>query len=120
MEAKNLAVSSLYEAWIDNSSVKLSAEDFFAKLDEYLDSQMKEICGKCVPCRDGIPAIRSLIRTLSSENATEAQVLELEALVRNLRSSRCTIGLSVGKNLEVVLENNFDLLTSRLNKEDKR
>ena len=119
MEAKNLAVSSLYEAWIENSSVKLSEENFFAKLDEYLDSQMKEICGKCVPCRDGIPAIRRLVKELASGNATEAQVLELEALVNNLRSSRCTIGLSVGKNLEVVLKNNFDLLTSRVNKEGK-
>jgi len=119
MEAKNLAVSSLYEAWIEDSSVKLSEDNFFAKLDEYLDSQMKEICGKCVPCRDGIPNIRKLIKELSGENANEAQVLELDALVKNLRSSRCTIGLSVGKNLEVVLANNFDLLTSRINKEVK-
>ena len=119
MEAKNLAVSSLYEAWIDNSSVKLSEENFFAQLDEYLDSQMKEICGKCVPCRDGIPTIRRLIKELASGNATEAQVLELDALVRNLRSSRCTIGLTVGKNLEVVLQNNFDLLSAGGKKEDK-
>ena len=119
MEAKNLAVSSLYDSWIEDSSAKLCKEDFFAKLDEYLDSQMKEICGKCVPCRDGIPAIRNLIKKLSGEEANEALVLELEALVKNLRSSRCTIGLSVGKNLEVVLENNFDLLTSRINKEEK-
>ena len=119
MEAKNLAVCSLYEAWIEDSEAKLSEENFFANLDEYLDSQMKEICGKCVPCRDGIPNIRKLINLLSSENANEAQVLELEALVNNLRSSRCTIGLSVGKNLEVVLKNNFDLLTSRINKEGK-
>ena len=119
MEAKNLAVSSLYEAWIDNSSVKLSEENFFAQLDEYLDSQMKEICGKCVPCRDGIPAIRRLVKELASGNATEAQVLELDALVKNLRSSRCTIGLTVGKNLEVVLQNNFDLLSAGVKKEEK-
>jgi NADH:ubiquinone oxidoreductase subunit F (NADH-binding) len=80
---------------------------------------MKEICGKCVPCRDGIPNIRKIIKELASGNASDVQVLELEALVNNLRSSRCTIGLSVGKNLEVVLKNNFDLLTSRINKEGK-
>ena len=119
MEAKNLAVCSLYDAWIDNSEVKLSEENFFAQLDEYLDSQMKEICGKCVPCRDGIPNIRKLINLLSSGNANEAQVLELEALVNNLRSSRCTIGLTVGKNMEVVLANNFDLLSAGVKKEDK-
>lgn len=110
MEAQKIEVGSLYDAWINDASVKLDKKNFFKLVDAYIAEQEKEICGKCVPCRDGIPHIRALFEEIGEGNGTDEKVLELETLIRNLRSSRCTIGLSVGKNLEVILNNNFELL----------
>ncbi len=117
MEAQKIEVGTLYETWINDPSIKLDKKDFFQKVDEYIALQEKEICGKCVPCRDGIPHIRTLFKEIGEGKGTDEKVIELETLIRNLRSSRCTIGLSVGKNLEIILENNFELLAP--NKEGK-
>ena len=103
-------VENLYERWVEDDSVKLEPEGFYKSIDGYLENQEKEICGKCVPCRDGVPRIKEIMQHLSKGEASAEELSELEALVFNLRSARCAIGVGIGRNLEVVLANNYNLL----------
>ena len=47
---------------------------------------------------------------LKKGEASEEELKELESLVFNLRAARCAIGVGIGRNLEVVLANNYNLL----------
>lgn len=109
MENKN-EVETLYERWVDDNSVRLESKDFYKQVDSYLLDQEKEICGKCTPCRDGVPRIKEIMDHLRKDNAEDAELEELEALVMNLRSARCAIGVGIGRNFEVILQNNYNLL----------
>ena len=76
----------------------------------YLESTHPEICGKCIPCRDGVIKLETLFEKYIKGDATLKTLNEIERLVKNLRASRCSVGLDIGKNMEVVLENNYHVL----------
>lgn len=103
-------VKQLFEKWIIDAETKLNDQDLVIKIKEYLLSQHSEICGKCTPCRDGVVKIEGLLDLYVAGTATLDTLKEMEKLVYNLRASRCSVGLDIGKNLEVVLENNYNVL----------
>lgn len=110
MTVESLDVKELFEKWILDSDIKLDELDLVTKIKEYLFSQHPEICGKCTPCRDGVIKLENLLEKYIEKTATLATLKEIETIVYNLRASRCSVGLDIGKNLEVVLENNYHVL----------
>lgn len=103
-----LRIRGLYEDWIKDESTHLDYSDFFAKLLEYTTDVEKDICGKCIPCRDGIPIIEELIQRFEDGTATKNDLIKIEEYVENLRSSKCSVGDQYGKVMEVVMRNNFN------------
>lgn len=116
MTSESLEVKQLFEKWILDASAKLDEIDLVTKIKEYLVSQHPEICGKCTPCRDGVVRMETLLNKYVDGTATLASLKEFEKLVYNLRASRCSVGLDIGKNLEVVLENNYHILLNPVKK----
>lgn len=110
MTTESIKVSRLFEKWILDGDTKLNEVDLVIKIKEYLESQHPEICGKCTPCRDGVIKMETLLDQYIDGKATLKTLNELESIVYNLRASRCSVGLDIGKNLEVVLENNYHVL----------
>lgn len=110
MTTESIKVSRLFEKWILDGDTKLNEVDLVIKIKEYLESQHPEICGKCTPCRDGVIKMETLLDKYIDGKATLKTLNELESIVYNLRASRCSVGLDIGKNLEVVLENNYHVL----------
>jgi NADH:ubiquinone oxidoreductase subunit F (NADH-binding) len=110
MTTESINVSRLFEKWILDGDTKLNEIDLVLKIKEYLESQHPEICGKCTPCRDGVIKMEVLLDKYIDGTATIKTLNEFEALVHNLRASRCSVGLDIGKNIEVVLENNYHVL----------
>jgi len=110
MTTESLDVKQLFEKWILDADTRLDELDLVSKIKEYLVSQHPEICGKCTPCRDGVIRIENLLDMYVDGTATIKTLNEIEILVNNLRASRCSVGLDIGKNIEVVLENNYHVL----------
>ena len=116
MTSKSQEVNVLFEKWILDADTKLDETDFFKNLKSYLESCHPEICGKCIPCRDGVVKLESLLDKYIEGEATLKTLKEVERIVYNLRASRCSVGLDIGKNMEVVLENNYNLLYNPVKK----
>ena len=116
MITKSQEVNVLFEKWILDASTKLNQENVFSEIKSYLESTHPEICGKCIPCRDGVLKLESLFDQYINKEATLKTLDEIERLVNNLRASRCSVGLDIGKNMEVVLENNYNLLYNPVKK----
>ncbi|PAT02055.1 hypothetical protein CI105_04110 [Candidatus Izimaplasma bacterium ZiA1] len=110
MELKNFPVNELFQKWILDGETKLGEPELVKDVLNYLDGQKGEICGKCAPCRDGVVRIEQLLQLFENNKANLNTLKELEKLTYNLRASRCSVGLDIGKNLEVVLENNYNVL----------
>ncbi len=110
MSTESQNVKELFESWILDAETKLSEQDLVQNMKSYLVGQHPEICGKCTPCRDGVIRMEQLLDMYTNETATLKTLKELEQLTYNLRSSRCSVGLDIGKNFEVVLENNYNTL----------
>ncbi len=110
MTTESFEVNKLFEKWIQDGNTKLDEKDLVIQLKSYLESQHPEICGKCTPCRDGVVKIEKLLDKYVDGTATLKTLTELEELTYNLRSSRCSVGLDIGKNMEVILENNYNVL----------
>lgn len=103
-----MKLRELYNNWIQDDTISLEKEELFVKLLEYTTETQKEICGKCIPCRDGIPIIKSLVDKFENGMADKSDLLKIEDYVSNLRSSKCSVGIDYGKNMEVILRNNFN------------
>ncbi len=116
MTSKSQDVNVLFEKWILDADAKMAVNNLFVNVKSYLESTHPEICGKCVPCRDGVVKLESLIELYINETATLKTLKEIERLVLNLRASRCSVGLDIGKNMEVVLENNYNILYNPVKK----
>ena len=110
MTMESLDVNKLFEKWILDADTKLDEKDLVMQVKTYLESQHPEICGKCTPCRDGVVRIEKLLDQYVDGVATLSTLAELEELTYNLRASRCSVGLDIGKNMEVILENNYNVL----------
>ncbi len=103
-----MMIRELYNDWIKDDTISLEKEEIFEKLLEYTTDVQKSICGKCIPCRDGIPIIKSLVYGFENGSAIKDDLLKIEDYVNNLRSSKCSVGIDYGKNMEVILRNNFN------------
>lgn len=110
LATESLNVKELYEKWILDAKTKLTEEDLVPRVKEYLIGQHPEICGKCAPCRDGVIRLEQLLDEYIEGTATLKTLKEIERLSYNLRASRCSVGLDIGKNMEVVLDNNYHVL----------
>jgi NADH:ubiquinone oxidoreductase subunit F (NADH-binding) len=110
MTTESRDVFNLFEKWILDAETKMNEMDLIEDIKKYLESQHPEICGKCTPCRDGVIRIEKLLDKYVDGTATLDTLSELEKLTYNLRASRCSVGLDIGKNMEVVLENNYHTL----------
>lgn len=110
MEQNQNGISTLFTDWILDDETKLNEEELLSEILAYLDSQKPEICGKCTPCRDGVIRIESLLKMYQEGTAKLSHLKEIMQLTNNLRASRCSVGLDIGKNLEVVLKNNYNTL----------
>ena len=63
-----------------------------------LEAGGAQTCGKCVPCRDGIPQLAAMMRSVlncEADQATLDSMRELAMLVRD--TSDCAIGYEAGK-----------------------
>lgn len=116
MTSKSQEVNVLFEKWILDADTKLEGNDLFKSVKSYLESTHPEICGKCIPCRDGVVKLESLLELYIQGEATLKTLKEIERIVNNLRASRCSVGLDIGKNMEVVLENNYNILYNPVKK----
>jgi NADH:ubiquinone oxidoreductase subunit F (NADH-binding) len=103
-----LRIRGLYEEWIRDDTTALEKETIFQDLLAYTKDVQRDICGKCIPCRDGIPIIRSFIEKFEAGKASMEDLQKMEDYVANLRSSLCSVGIDYGKSMEVVLRNNFN------------
>ena len=110
MSTESQNVKELFESWIQDAETKLSEQDLVKNMKSYLVGQHPEICGKCTPCRDGVIRMEQLLDEYINETASLKTLKELEQLTYNLRASRCSVGLDIGKNFEVILENNYNTL----------
>ncbi len=110
MTIESRDVINLFENWILDADTKLNEMDLVKNIKTYLESQHPEICGKCTPCRDGVVRLERLLDKYVDGTATLDTLSELEQITYNLRASRCSVGLDIGKNMEVVLENNYHTL----------
>lgn len=116
MTSKSQEVNVLFEKWILDADTKLEGNDLFESIKSYLESCHPEICGKCIPCRDGVVKLEALFDLYIKGEATLKTLKEIERIVNNLRASRCSVGLDIGKNMEVVLENNYNILYNPVKK----
>ena len=63
-----------------------------------LETSGLQTCGKCVPCRDGIPQLAGLMRKILMCQATPDDLTQLRALADMVRStSDCAIGYQAGQ-----------------------
>ena len=58
-----------------------------------LEEGALQTCGKCVPCRDGLPQLANMLRRLVDCQASEADVAQMRTLAEMVRdTSDCAIG----------------------------
>ena len=59
----------------------------------FLVSSMNQTCGKCVPCRDGLPKLAGLLKKVIDGNGTEEMLEEIRTLAEIIRDTAdCAIG----------------------------
>ncbi|MCD8143845.1 MAG: FAD-dependent oxidoreductase [Oscillospiraceae bacterium] len=101
-------MSKLYLTDPDNCDAKIGflLERFVSKVKSYppgtcpltvqyslLNASMNQTCGKCVPCRDGLPQLAELLKRILNGDATMETVDEMKALATMIRDTAdCAIG----------------------------
>ncbi|MCD8316003.1 MAG: FAD-dependent oxidoreductase [Eggerthellaceae bacterium] len=65
-----------------------------------LESAATQTCGKCVPCRDGLPQLVHLVRRVARCTATEETLEQIRRLATMIRDmSDCAIGYEAAEDL---------------------
>ena len=101
-------MSKIYLADPENCDVKIGRllERFVDKVKSYppgtcpltvqyslLNASMNQTCGKCVPCRDGLPQLSHLLKRILDGDATMETVEEMRELATMIRDTAdCAIG----------------------------
>lgn len=63
-----------------------------------LEASACQTCGKCVPCRDGAPALAKLLRKIATFRAVSEDLDRVRVLARTLRDTAdCAIGYEAGR-----------------------
>ncbi len=110
----NIEIKDLYEAWVDNEEITISREKVIPCSINYLKSRKEDICGKCVPCRDGIPYLEKLMTKFKDGNVTDEDIDRAVMFITNLRASKCSVGQDTGRNMEVVINNHFEIFQEKV------
>ena len=80
-----------------------------------LDFHAAASCGKCFPCRLGVPRLQAILRRLMAGESDQAELAELERLARLLaRDTYCEFGPKVTAPLRLALERGGDLFQRHL------
>ena len=59
----------------------------------YAEALQHYSCGKCYPCRVGIKIIHDMLLRIAEGSGTEADLIRLEQLARDIqKSSKCQVG----------------------------
>lgn len=59
----------------------------------FLEASMNQTCGKCVPCRDGLPQLAAMLNSILNGDATMDTLQEMKSLATFIRDSAdCAIG----------------------------
>ena len=70
-----------------------------------LCTAMAQTCGKCVPCRDGLPQLANVLATVLYGTADEGAITEIEKLATTIRdTSDCAIGWQAAADILAGLE----------------
>lgn len=65
-----------------------------------LETSVGQTCGKCVPCRDGLPQLLRLARSVLACEVDETTLKELRTVARLVRdTSDCAIGYEAGESV---------------------
>ena len=74
-----------------------------------LETGAAQTCGKCVPCRDGLPQLASLVRSILDCKATAADLDRARVLAEMIRdASDCVIGYEAAAQFLAGLETHAD------------
>ena len=66
----------------------------------FLEASMNQTCGKCVPCRDGLPQLAEMLRSILNGDATMDTLKEMKSLAEFIRDSAdCAIGYQSAQDL---------------------
>lgn len=81
----------------------------------FLQACGAQTCGKCVPCRDGIPQLARLLDQVVTCHATTETLIQIRALAQSIRdTSDCAIGYQAGQGVLDGLEEFADEYESHL------
>ena len=80
-----------------------------------LETGAAQTCGKCVPCRDGLPQLASLVRCILDCKATTADLDRARVLAEMIRdASDCAIGYEAAAQFLAGLEAHADEYASHI------
>ena len=80
-----------------------------------LETGAAQTCGKCVPCRDGLPQLASLVRSILDCKATAADLDRARVLAEMIRdASDCAIGYEAAAQFLAGLEAHADEYASHI------
>ena len=80
-----------------------------------LETGAAQTCGKCVPCRDGLPQLALLVRSILDCKATAADLDRARVLAEMIRdASDCAIGYEAAAQFLVGLEAHADEYASHI------
>ena len=80
-----------------------------------LETGAAQTCGKCVPCRDGLPQLASLVRSILDCKATAADLDRARVLAEMIRdASDCAIGYEAAAQFLVGLKAHADEYASHI------
>ena len=70
-----------------------------------VEAGVMQSCGKCVPCRDGLPQLAELLRKVRDCKADQATLDKIRSLAEMVRDmSDCVIGYGIGMMVSDSLE----------------
>ena len=80
-----------------------------------LETGAAQTCGKCVPCRDGLPQLASLVRSILDCKATAADLDRARVLAEMIRdASDCAIGYEAAAQFLAGLKAHADEYASHI------
>ena len=80
-----------------------------------IQSAAAQTCGKCVPCRDGLPQLAKLLTKIAEGEANTTDVEHTKALAQMIaESSDCAIGWDAGRTVLEALETFKDEIESHV------
>ena len=84
-------------------------------LEAFMHNAASQTCGKCVPCRDGLPRLARYLEKLARCEASKAELDEMCALAQMMRdTSDCIIGEGAARTLLCALDDFEEEITSHL------